>query len=162
MDTKTFSTRTILSVTTGLLLTKSSSPQAWPRGTKTTRRFTRVARPAGPPGDNGIGDMYQLLGWMTSDSPFTHQLGRFAEECKPWLLRWFPELGLPDTAIALLRSMIEESPSPEAGVAGWMISIKDALGLKDEYEVPKIPAYNHLRINPVGELLQRVSGIPGV
>lgn len=69
MKTKAFSVRTILSVTTGRLLTESAGPD-----------------------DNGLGDMYRLLEWMTGESPFTHQLPRFGKECEPWLLGWFPEL----------------------------------------------------------------------
>jgi len=60
---KTFDVRVILSATTGRLVTKSQGPD-----------------------DNGIGDLYELLGWMTDDSPFTHQIPRFMQECKPWLL----------------------------------------------------------------------------
>ena len=70
LKTKTISTLAVVSVTTGRLLTR---PKEGEKG-------------------NGIEQMYELLGWMTEDSPFTHQLPRFAEECKPWLLRWFPEL----------------------------------------------------------------------
>ena len=44
MNTKTFSLRTILTVTTGRLLTKG----------KTER-------------DNGIGDLYEILGWMSGE-----------------------------------------------------------------------------------------------
>lgn len=69
MATKTFPLGVVLTVTTGRLLTKSKSQN-----------------------DNGIGDLYDILGHMTGDSPFTHQLGRFAAECKPWLYRWFPEI----------------------------------------------------------------------
>lgn len=48
---------------------------------------------------NGIGQIYELLGWMTDDSPFTHQLPRFSEECKPWILRWHPSLKQVDEEI---------------------------------------------------------------
>ncbi len=68
-ETKVFPLRVLLTVTTGRLLTQSRGPR-----------------------DNGIGDLYELLGWMTNDEPFTHQLPRFADECKPWILQWFPEL----------------------------------------------------------------------
>ena len=67
---KEFSVLAILSVTTGRLLT----------------------RPKSPDDGNGIGQVYELLGWMTDDEQFTHQLPRFSEECKPWLERWFPDI----------------------------------------------------------------------
>lgn len=69
MQTKTFPVRVLLTVTTGRLLTESKGPR-----------------------DNGISDMHELLAWMTNDQPWSHMVGRFAIECKPWLLRWFPEL----------------------------------------------------------------------
>lgn len=68
MSIKSFPTLAIISVTSGRLLTRPNSE------------------------GNGIEQIYELLGWMTDDTPFTHQLPRFADECKPWLLRWYPEL----------------------------------------------------------------------
>lgn len=75
--TKDFPTLAVLSVTSGRLLTQ---PKDASEG-------------------NGIGQMYEVLGWMTDDSPFTHQLGRFAEECKPWIHRWHPEIVEADKLI---------------------------------------------------------------
>lgn len=37
-----------------------------------------------------IGDIYQLLNYMTGDNLFTHQLPRAAGECKPALLAQHP------------------------------------------------------------------------
>src|SRR5215469_4293666 len=39
-----------------------------------------------------IGGVYDILGWMTGDSLFTHQLPRAAEECAPSLREQFPDL----------------------------------------------------------------------
>lgn len=126
MTTRMFATRTILSVTTGRLLTKSEGPR-----------------------DNGIGDMYRLMGWMTGDEPFTHQLPRFAETCKPWLLRWFPELSKAgeDKSEQLLDSFIRDDGA-EKGIELWLAS----LALPETFEVPVIPAGNHQHINPIEEL----------
>ena len=126
--TKTFDLRTILSVTTGRLLTK--------------RRGDR---------DNGIGDLYELLGWMTGESPFTHQLPRFGEECTPWLLRWFPELGRAYAYLTDLDLMLAEGQ--EKGVGGdvvcdnWLAALTDVwdIGAEQTYDVPKIPANDHER-----------------
>ena len=68
--TKDFPTLAVLSVTSGRLLTQ---PKDASEG-------------------NGIDQIYEVLGWMTDDLPFTHQLGRFAEECKPWIYQWHPEI----------------------------------------------------------------------
>lgn len=80
METKAFPLRTILTVTTGRLLTKRKDPN-----------------------DNGIGDLYEFLEWMCGEPPFTHTLGRFSKECKPYLFRWFPELTEPETDVNLAR-----------------------------------------------------------
>ena len=70
MKTKHFPTLAILSVTSERLLTQPKNESE----------------------GNGIGQLYELLGWMTDDSPFTHQLPHFSRECKPWLLRMHPQL----------------------------------------------------------------------
>jgi len=63
METRMFDLGDILSVTTGKLV----SP----------RRI------------EGVSD---ILGYMTGERLFTHQLDRAREECEPWLLRWHPQL----------------------------------------------------------------------
>ena len=132
MDTKRFPLRTILTATTGRLLTKS-------KGEK----------------DNGIADLYELLGWMTGEAPFTHQLGRFAKECVPWLLKWFPELKLAGVD-ALDHSM--HAFGAEKGIEAWLAVMSNPEGtyrIKSEYDVPKIPA--HVSIDPVEEMVELMS-----
>lgn len=68
MTKKDFPTLAVLSVTSGRLLTQPSRA------------------------NNGFDQIYEVLAWMTNDLPFTHQLGRFAEECKPWIYQWHPEI----------------------------------------------------------------------
>jgi hypothetical protein len=134
--TKVFPLRTILTVTTGRLLTQ-------PKGED----------------DNGIGDLYEILGWMTNDSPYTHQLGRFAEESKPWLFRWFPELGTASACLDKLDGWLSKmrdksSEGAEQALAFWFTEIKMLEPrLKDEYEVPKIPADDHEQKEPYAELV---------
>jgi hypothetical protein len=127
-ETKTFSLRTVLTVTTGRLLTK-------PKGER----------------DNGIGDLYELLGWMTNDSPFTHQLGRFAEECKPWLLRWFPNLQHATDTLANLDKLLKIDRSN--GVELWLKAII-AGGQPSELEVPRIPRDDHTVKDAYDELVE--------
>jgi hypothetical protein len=123
MTTKQFHLRTILTIATGRLLTK-------PQGER----------------DNGIGDLYEILGWMTDDSPFTHQLGRFAEECKPWLLRWFPDLqAVGDSVVQQL-----DERSDKVGFEKLIAAI-----IPDEIrDVPKIPRDDHVVKNPIDELVE--------
>ena len=110
MNTRLFSTRTILSVTTGRLLTKGE-------GTR----------------DNGIGDMYRLLEWMVGESPWTLSLGLFADKCKPYLLRQFPELKQAERLDGQLDVLAKEHGMDD-GIERWLLS----LGLPQSYEVPRI------------------------
>ena len=141
-QTKPFPCRVVLSITTGRLLTK-------PRD-KDGRR------------DNGIRDIYEILGWMTGDDPFTHQLPRFADECKPWLLRWFPELAKVDELETLLQINLdfadqwegdERRRRAEQAIEEWLVFVQGKAGLKDTYDVPRIPADDHDRIHPYDELV---------
>lgn len=130
IETRTFPLRVILSVTTGRLLTKSKGKR-----------------------DNGIGDLYELLGHMTNDKPFTHQLPRFNEECKPWLLRWFPEL---QSLTSGVNNFCDNLPNKEASkremINAYVMGIEDQIG-KNEYEVPRIPMDDHERKHPYDELV---------
>lgn len=128
METKRFPLRVLLTVTTGRLLTKS-------RGE----------------GDNGISDLYEILGWMTHDTPFTHQLPRFNDECKPWLLRWFPELAEVNAQLGALDELVGSQGA--AGVEAWLTVIEDGIDCRPEYDVPRIPQDDHERKLPYDELV---------
>lgn len=39
-----------------------------------------------------MGGVYKILGFMTGESLFTHQLPRAAKQCRPWLVKQFPQL----------------------------------------------------------------------
>jgi len=139
---KTFSLGTILTVTTGRLLTVASSKE----------------------GDNGIGDLYEILGWMTNDQPFTHQLGRFSEESKPWLLRWFPELaeaekhltedsGLNNLDYAI-RCVQASRNDVKHAITNWLELCVSDWGMKPKYEIGRIPKDDHTAKNPFDELVE--------
>lgn len=121
--TKKFPLRVLLTVTTGRLLTEQKSED-----------------------DNGIGDLYDILGWMTDDSPMTHQLGRFAEECKPSLLKWFPELEHCGSCDSLARLdellLADKDRTKTRSITAWLDELKDKYSLQDEYDVGKIVRQN--------------------
>ncbi len=133
METKTFSLNTVLSVTTGRLLTTPKAKD-----------------------DNGISDLYKLLNHMTNDNLFTHQLGRAGKECKPWLLRWFPELNAVQTYECKLDEWLKTAPDcPDEAVKMWLTELKmKFLDLKDEYNVKQIPMDDHDVTNPFDELIK--------
>lgn len=128
--TKPFPLRVVLTVTTDRLLTKS-------RGDR----------------DNGIEDLYEILGWMTNDSPFTHQLPRFSQECKPWLLQWFPELGIVNEDLGELDELLVELGG-EFAVEAWIAKLQLMHPeLHGEYNILRIPMDDHERKNPYDELV---------
>jgi hypothetical protein len=131
--TKKFSLRTILTVTTGRLLTEGKSED-----------------------DNGIGDLYEILGWMTNDSPYTHQLGRFADECKPYLYKWFPELAFGEARLDYLDQWISKAPTcPQTGIKMWICELTMMFpAIKNEYDIPRINMESHVFKNPVDELIK--------
>jgi len=140
-NTKRFPLRVLLTVTTGRLLTKSKGPR-----------------------DNGIGDLYEILGWMTNYQPFTHQLPRFGEECKPWLLRWFPELKAFDTQLEekygagsldyMLRCVEAAGHPADSAIESWLARWQVDFGAQDAYDVPRIPRDDHGVKNPFDELVE--------
>ncbi len=89
-------------------------------------------------------DIYALLGYMTRDEPFTHQLPRFSNECKPWLLRQHPHLaGLTEEVVKLC----------EAGDVQVAIRhVESSIGVM--IDVERIPMDDHDRIDPVSELVR--------
>lgn len=135
MKTKSFSLRTILTVTTGRLLTEGKGER-----------------------DNGIGDLYEILGWMSGEyGLITHQLPRVGEKCKPWLLKQFPELTVYGLAYSMasldkwLKSCREGHASE--GIKMWLTEMKMMFPeIKDRYEVAKIQPESHERIDPISEL----------
>jgi hypothetical protein len=142
--TKTFPLRVILTVTTGRLLTE------------------RVSKT-----DNGIGALYEILGWMTHDTPFTLQLGRFAEECKPWLLKMEPLLGVCSQADSLEKLdawlAADKSEGRTEGVKMWLAQMKMMFPeLRDEYEVERIPHDAHEQKHPVQELISMRGTAKGI
>lgn len=124
--TKQFPLRVVLTASTGRLLTKARGPH-----------------------DNGIGDLYEILNWMTGDNLFTHQLPRAGDACKPVLLAAFPELAKANDALNLLDQGLEMRESNEA-IEHWLTQIQMiAPEIKETYDVPRIAEWTH--INPVLE-----------
>lgn len=94
---------------------------------------------------NHMGDIYEILNFMTGDSLFTHQLPRVRRECKPYLLDQFPQLVvLTDEVMDQWRIDSEETLAPftEAMVAQY----------GKYHEVQPIPMDDHDVIDPMEEL----------
>lgn len=102
--------------------------------------------------DNGFGEVYDILNFMTGDDLYTHQLGRSAKECAPY----FPEFtkgwaqaaeGVADIA----------GDNHDMLVNGLQRLLKGLTILHGEWiEVQRIPMDDHDVIDPVTELAQMV------
>lgn len=89
-----------------------------------------------------IGGVYNILGWMTGDSLFTHQLPRAAEACKPYLIQTFPKL-----AEITFPEDIEMS---EEAIFRWLDRKAEQYG--EWHEVPKLPeGSSYEQIDPLIE-----------
>jgi len=120
---KEFPLRTILTVTTGRLLTAPKGPR-----------------------DNGIGGLYEILEHITGEAPYTHSLGRFAAEAKPQLLAEFPELANADT------ERLDCLMAYAGGIARWLAMCVSDYGMKESYSIIGA-SVEHTKKNPITELV---------
>ena len=103
-------------------------------------------------------DIYKLLGHMTGDSPFTHQLPRFADECKPVLYEMFPELVQVEAKCDRLDKLINSMNSGEAAVKTWLRELSKLPELKESYDVPANCVNRHASVNPIVEMAAMLKG----
>lgn len=94
---------------------------------------------------NGIGGVYQVLGWMTGDSVYTHQIPRIRREAQPVVLAMHPHLG---------EAVAEASQVTSENWQRWRDLWLDRYGA--EIAVPKMTSAQHERIDPLSELAERV------
>ncbi len=93
-----------------------------------------------------IGDIYELLNYMTGDNLFTHQLPRAAGECKPALLAQHPQLADVD---------VPELPDADAYMT-YLANLEKVHGT--ELAVTPLAAGAHKHINPFTELADIMPG----
>ena len=91
--------------------------------------------------------VYDILGFMTDSSPFTHQLPRLSDEVKPYLAAEHPELAkvtVPEEFVGETREEVL------ASVNAWLEALYQEHGT--EVEVSRIPSAAHTEIHPLEEL----------
>ena len=93
----------------------------------------------------GIEGIYDILGYMTDDSPYTTQLGRFAEECLPYLEK---QLG----QTIRLYSEVPESVKDSLSLYKWLHGVSDGMNGDPFLKVSKIGEDDHAVIDPMTEL----------
>lgn len=119
-DTKTFHIGDILTVTTGRLV----SPRR-------------------------VEGAYDILGWMTGESLFTHQLPRASRECEDNLKAQHPDLAAIEPP---------ESFDGEAHVWAWLAELVEEFG--ETREVAPLPDGDHTSIDPIAELRMMRPDVP--
>lgn len=88
-----------------------------------------------------IGDVCQILHYMTGDSLFTHQLPRVRKMCEKPLLAQFPQLA---------DVQVPEALSGEESCRLWLDGQESLYG--NIFDVEPLESWNH--INPLTELAQ--------
>jgi hypothetical protein len=92
-----------------------------------------------------IDGVYDILGWMTGEDLFTHQLPRAQDECQGPLLAQHPDL-------AAIEPPDDFGPDPKAGVEAWLAEQVTVHG--ETRPVAPLAAGEHARIHPLTELRQ--------
>lgn len=116
METKAFPTADVLSAVTGIVLTERC-----------------------------LDPVYEVLGWMTGEKLFTHQLPRVGREAKPVVAKLHP---------ALKQAYEEAEQVNGDNWRQWVDTWIDRYG--PMMTVPKMTAADHERIDPRSELAERV------
>lgn len=119
MTTKTFDLGTVLTVTTGRLLTD-------------------------------IDNLYDILGFMTGESLFTHQLPRASVACKGPLLEKFPELA--EITVPEKSDTFDTAKK----IMAWLDTQKAIYG--NAFEVEPLESFEHK--NPLTELAEMMPDKP--
>lgn len=93
----------------------------------------------------GMDGIYDILGYMTDDSPFTTQLGRFAEECKPYLEKQLGDAINP-------YSEVPESVKDSLSLYKWLHGVTESMDGDPFLKVGKIGEEDHAVLDPMTEL----------
>lgn len=93
----------------------------------------------------GMDGIYDILGYMTDDSPFTTQLGRFAEESKPYLEQ---QLGEAIKAYSEVPETITDSLS----LYKWLHAVTEGMNGDPFLRVGKVGEKDHAVMDVMSEL----------
>ncbi len=111
-ERRKFDLGTVLSITTGVLLTN-------------------------------IGNVYEILNYMTGDNLFTHQLPRASRECEPVILRQHPQLAEVDAS--------------GVNTTNWREFLDQQIErFGAELEIEPVGIFEHRRIDPIQEAIDMV------
>ena len=103
-------------------------------------------------------ELCDALEALCGELPYTSQIPRFLDECRPWLIRWFPALASDDCQaefrkLGALLATESGKQSPEFLIVGWMSRVIASGHLQESYAVGCIPADDHEIIDVYDELV---------
>lgn len=90
-----------------------------------------------------VGQIYEILNFMTGDNLFTHQLPRASEECTEPLLKQHPQLA---------DVVVPETINSWETCNAWLATQTEKFGA--ELHVQQLAPNDHTRIDPLTELAQ--------
>lgn len=90
-----------------------------------------------------VAGIYDILGYLTGEAPYTHQLGRFMDECRPHLLRQHPALAAVTGSEVTTKNWQE-----------WLAHQETMFG--STLEVRPIPKDDHAHRDPIQEAVDMV------
>lgn len=114
-----------------------SEERMWPLGAVLTVTTGRMVA------ENGVGDLHELLDWLTGDELYTHQLGRAADACGSWVLEQHP---------VLRQVTLPEGQLDEQGWRDWLDTTKTTIA--SELRLTPLPADRWVSRDPIEELLK--------
>lgn len=99
-----------------------------------------------------MGQVYEILNFLTNDNLFTHQLPRAFRECKPWLMHRHAECRLAAESESALDKLLESATNPKDACVEWVKS----LGLPETITIERIPMDDHTRRCPIEDAIGMV------
>ena len=103
-----------------------------------------------------MGDLYEILNYMTGDNLFTHALPRASDECKPHLLAQHPHLA--DVVVPEWDDLPDDQEQAKAIVYAWLAEQEATYGAT--LPVSPVPHEDHTVIDPISELKMMRPDVP--
>lgn len=104
-----------------------------------------------------IGGVYDILGFMTGENLFTHQLPRASEQCRPFLAAQFPQLAsdeLQADIVAMCDALPDDKAEAQIRITAWLAKTAERHG--EFFDVEKLPAGDSGHVDPLQELVEMV------
>ena len=108
-----------------------------------------------------IDGVYNILSFMTGENPFMHQIPMVMGECKPYMIKQFPQLATAemDSSVAELDDALKAKigkAEAEKIVADWLA--KQVAKYGEMFAVKPIPTDAHEVKNPIAEAAEMMGG----